>query len=149
MMAEVTSSKNRFLSRGGYSPEQLVFGRSLTWPGELLQEREVLETPIHPGQGPGEQEMERASMIRRGARELAFQRDAGSRLSASVIPSWTVGVCLPTQPWGGGMAEGNTLERSWLGSSPNGAYCMGGHAQSPLEVQFRPSPKCGLGRDGS
>eukprot|EP00971_Amphidinium_carterae_P186679 3705641-Amphidinium_carterae.2 len=83
LLAEVVSAKNRYLSRAGCSPEQLVFGRSLTWPGELLQEREVFEVPMHPGQGPGEQEAERAGMIRRKARELAFQKDSRARLAMS------------------------------------------------------------------
>eukprot|EP00971_Amphidinium_carterae_P338935 6476494-Amphidinium_carterae.1 len=38
---------------------------------------------MHPGQGPGEQEAERAGMMRRKARELAFQKDARVRLAMS------------------------------------------------------------------
>eukprot|EP00971_Amphidinium_carterae_P047379 933651-Amphidinium_carterae.2 len=103
MLAEVTAAKNRYLSRAGYSPEQLVFGRSLVWPGELLQEREVLELPQHPGLGPGEQEMECTQESQGTSIPEGLESEVGSQqqtlsTSRSSVPPRAMGLRISQEP---------------------------------------------------
>ena len=42
LLVDLVAAKNQFLNRGGYSPVQLVFGRTPQIPGELLQEEQDL-----------------------------------------------------------------------------------------------------------
>ena len=102
-LASLTSTKNRWLSRGGYTPSQLVFGHLPRVPGELLAEDELgnagladaYEDPLEVDEAAGE--YRRAHRIREKARQMALQqasRDAIGKAQRSAhhqSRQWTPG----------------------------------------------------------
>ena len=82
--------KNSWYSRGGYSPSQLVFGRGMRLPQELLSD-EATDTPgrqeaaADPMEldGPG-REFHRSCLIRQRARELIMTQDATERVQRAL-----------------------------------------------------------------
>ena len=86
LISHMTICKNNWYSRAGYSPAQLVFGRGLRLPEELLSDglestpgrQEAAADPLELD-GPG-REFQRSSAIRQRARELTFQADAKDRV---------------------------------------------------------------------
>ena len=86
LISHMIICKNNWYSRAGFSPAQLVFGRALRLPEELLSDN-LESTPgrqeaaADPSEldGPG-QEFQRCNAIRQRAREITFQADSKDRV---------------------------------------------------------------------
>ena len=89
MLSSLTSSKNNWLNRGGFTPSQLVFGQMVRLPGELLADDELAlqgcldahEDPLQVDEAAGE--FRRRFQIRERARQLALQQDAKEAIKQS------------------------------------------------------------------
>ena len=82
LLSSLTSSKNNWLNKGGYTPSQLVFGQLTRIPGELLAEddlaahglQDAFSDPMEVDEAAGE--YRRRFKIRERARQLALQQDS-------------------------------------------------------------------------
>ena len=82
LLSALTSTKNNWLNKGGYTPSQLVFGQMTRVPGELLAEddlalhglQDAFEDPLEVDEAAGE--YRRRFQIRQRARQLAMKQDA-------------------------------------------------------------------------
>ena len=79
LLSALTSTKNNWLNKGGYTPSQLVFGQMTRVPGELLAEddlalhglQDAFEDPLEVDEAAGE--YRRRFQIRQRARQLAMR----------------------------------------------------------------------------
>eukprot|EP00913_Durusdinium_trenchii_P016808 g15798.t1 len=89
-LAALTSVKNRWLCRGGYTPAQLVFGELPRIPGELLAEDELALHGMHDAHADplavdeAAGEYRRRHEIRERARQLAMQQASTDAIRRSV-----------------------------------------------------------------
>ena len=89
-LATLTSVKNRWLCRGGYTPAQLVFGELPRIPGELLAEDELALHGMHDAYNDpmaideAAGEYRRRHQIRERARQLAMQQSSTEAIRKSV-----------------------------------------------------------------
>ena len=82
LLAGLTSTKNNYLNKGGFSPSQLVFGQLTRIPGELLAEddlsaqgmEDAYQDPLEVDEAAGE--YRRRHAIRLQARQLAMNQDS-------------------------------------------------------------------------
>ena len=82
LLSAVTSAKNNWLNRGGFTPAQLVFGQLPRVSGDLLQEDELslhgmqdaYSDPMEVDEAAGE--YRRRHQIRERGRQLAMQQDS-------------------------------------------------------------------------
>ena len=88
-LAALTSVKNRWLNRGGYTPTQLVFGQTPHIPGELLDENELglhglhdaHNDPMEVDEAAGE--YRRSHALREKARQLALSQSSRDAIKRS------------------------------------------------------------------
>jgi len=89
MAYELTSQKNRYLHRGGYSPYQLVFGSNPRLPNDLLSDDGLGLVGISDTSPDAvisdsvAAEFARQEAIRKKARELLFAADASKKVAAA------------------------------------------------------------------
>ena len=82
LVAALTSTKNNWLNKGGFTPSQLVFGATPRIPGELLAEDELAsrgledayQDPLGVDEAAGE--YRRRHQIRERARQLAMEQSS-------------------------------------------------------------------------
>ncbi|CAK8995356.1 Uncharacterized protein SCF082_LOCUS4325, partial [Durusdinium trenchii] len=88
-LASLTSVKNRWLCRGGYTPAQLVFGELPRIPGDLLAEDELGLHGLHDAHNDPSAideaagEYRRRHEIRERARQLAMQQSSTEAIQRS------------------------------------------------------------------
>eukprot|EP00435_Cladocopium_sp_Y103_P026085 s4658_g6.t1 len=82
LLSCLTSAKNNWLNKGGYTPSQLVFGQLTRVPGELLAEddlathgmQDAFSDPLEVDEAAGE--YRRRFKIRKRARQLALRQES-------------------------------------------------------------------------
>eukprot|EP00435_Cladocopium_sp_Y103_P028637 s478_g7.t1 len=82
LLSSLTSTKNNWLNKGGFTPSQLVFGQMCRIPGELLTEddlslhglQDAYEDPMEVDEAAGE--YRRRHQIRERARQLAMEQSS-------------------------------------------------------------------------
>lgn len=89
LLASLTAVKNRWLTRGGFTPSQLVFGELPRIPGELLAEDELALHGVHDAYNDPTEvdeaagEYRRRHAIRERARQLAMQQESTEAIRRS------------------------------------------------------------------
>jgi hypothetical protein len=86
LLSNLTSAKNNWLNKGGYTPSQLVFGQLTRVPGELLAEddlathgmQDAFSDPLEVDEAAGE--YRRRFQIRERARQLALRQESREAL---------------------------------------------------------------------
>ena len=123
----VTSHKNRWFHRGGYSPYQLVFGVNPRVPLELLSDDHMIiagadDAGVDPFEADGPAaEFARAHAIRQRARELCIASNLKDRVRLSLSHNmhqqkqWAPNQCVYVWRKFPGTGGGHTTRARWIG----------------------------------
>ena len=136
LLTFVVAHKNRWFSRGGFSPCQLVFGINPTLPADLLGDapQDLAWQDIEADavdQDTAAMEFSRSHQIRQRARELCVQQTAATkvRLSSSGKPhkqrQWAQGQWVYVWRKSAGTGQGHLTRSRWVG--PGLVVLQAGH----------------------
>ena len=126
MLIYLVCHKNRWFSRGGFSPYQLVFGVNPSIPSDLLGDQpqdmawqDLQADPLD--QDTAAAEFNRSHRIRQRARELCIQHNAKEkiRLSSSqrchIQKNWAIGQWVYVWRRAAGSGQGHITRSRWVG----------------------------------
>ena len=85
VVAQVTAAMNDICRRRGYSPNQMVFGRSPVLPGSLLEHDPEEDLSTHSQADQGVKIVERALELRTAARRAVVQQENNRKLRRAVL----------------------------------------------------------------
>ena len=150
LVLSMVACKNRWYSRGGYSPCQLVFGTNPRVPTELLSDEATQDLGWQEidadayDQDTAAAAFNRSHHIRQRAKQLCIEATSKEKIRLATRQrihkqrNWTVGQWVYVWRKFPGTGQGHLTRARWTPPnccSSSWTYRVGFHAGSPLEMQ--------------